>query len=171
VWTASRLLESFDGRRVLVLLSDGEDEAASGLGPGSLHTLEEAREQALRSEVIVFAVGLGNRLDQPVRRFDPVTGLATATETTLGEMLERLADRTGGRALMATTAGKVVDAFDDVATDLRNQYAIAYTSTDPTPDGRWRSIEVQTPGRPGLEVVTRSGYYARSGGAGKRGRR
>ena len=70
VWKTSRLLEGFDGRRVIVLLSDGQDEASSGLEPGSLHTMEEALEQALRSEVMIFPIGLGKDLDQePLRRW------------------------------------------------------------------------------------------------------
>jgi VWFA-related protein len=172
VWSASRLLESFDGRRVLVLLSDGQDEALDGLGPGSLHTLAEAQEQALRSEVIVFAVGLGNRLETDhVRRFDPATGGSRAdTDRTVLEMLRELADSTGGRAIAASSAARLGKAFDEIATDLRNQYSIAYTSTDPTRDGKWRTIDVSTPGRPGLEVVTRRGYYA-PGGDGKNVRR
>jgi hypothetical protein len=37
---------------------------------------------------------------------------------------------------------------------------MGYVSTNPSRDGKWRSISVQTPGRT-LEVVTRKGYYAR----------
>ena len=51
-------------RRVMVLLSDGRDEAASGLEPGSFHTLDEAVDRVLKQEVIVFSVGLGKSLDK-----------------------------------------------------------------------------------------------------------
>ena len=50
-------------------------------------------------------------------------------------------------------------AFGEIASDLRNQYSLAYVSDDPTHDGRWRRVEVEIPGRT-LEVVTRKGYYA-----------
>jgi hypothetical protein len=51
-------------------------------------------------------------------------------------------------------------AFSEIAEDLRHQYSMGYVSTNPSRDGKWRSISVQTPGRT-LEVVTRKGYYAR----------
>ena len=63
VWKTSRRLEQLEGRRVLVLLSDGRDEASSGLEPGSLHTLNEALDRALRDEVIIFSIGIGKNLE------------------------------------------------------------------------------------------------------------
>ena len=54
VWKTSKLLAGFDGRRVMVLLSDGRDESANGFEPGSLHTVEEALDEALRAEVMIF---------------------------------------------------------------------------------------------------------------------
>lgn len=151
VWRTARTLEEFDGRRVLVLLSDGRDEAANGFEPGSLHTLEEALTQALRSEVMLFAIGLGRSLDDTdfTRRF------------TLKEILGRLADETGGRALFTPGAGRLQRAFDDVADDLRNQYSLAYKSTNEKRDGEWRQVLVETPGRD-LHITCRKGYFASS---------
>jgi VWFA-related protein len=150
VWRTSKKLEEFDGRRVLVLLSDGKDEDAGGFGPGSLHTLEEALNQALRSEVILFSIGLGRKLDAEFDR---------EGRYTLKEILHRLAVETGGRALISPGAGGLRKAFDDVADDLRNQYSIAYISNDERRDGRWRTIEVSA-GEDNLEVSCRKGYFA-----------
>jgi VWFA-related protein len=150
VWRTSRKLEEFDGRRVLVLLSDGKDEDASGFGPGSLHTLEEAMNQALRSEVIIFSIGLGRRLGAELDREGRLT---------LKEILRKLAVETGGRALISPGAAGLRGAFKDVADDLHNQYSIAYISTDENRDGKWRRIEMSTPGRD-LEVSCRKGYFA-----------
>jgi Ca-activated chloride channel family protein len=152
VWRTAKKLEEFDGRRVLVLLSDGRDEAANGFEPGSLHTLEEALTQALRSEVMLFAIGLGRNLDEQLdftRRF------------TLEAVLKRLASETGGRALFTPGAGRLRRAFSEVADDLRNQYSIAYRSTNETRDGKWRRIRLDTPGRD-LEITCRAGYFASS---------
>jgi VWFA-related protein len=161
VWRASRLLEDFDGRRVMVLLSDGKDESASGFEPGSLHTLEEALDQALRSEVMIFPIGLGKRLEHEyVRRWESLGGRSNLdVSTSLADVLNRLADTTGGRTVMSSDAGRLRRAFQQIAEDLRHQYSIAYNSTNPARDGRWRPIRVQTPGRT-LQVVTRKGYYA-----------
>ena len=150
VWRTARKLEEFDGRRVMVLLSDGRDEAANGFEPGSLHTLEEALTQALRSEVMLFAIGLGRNLDQDLdftRRF------------TLEAILTRLAAETGGRALFTPGAGRLRKAFGDVADDLRNQYSIAYRSTNEVHDGNWRRVRVEAPGRD-FEITCRKGYFA-----------
>ncbi len=160
VWRTAKMLEGFEGRRVLVLLSDGRDEAANGMEPGSLHTLEEAVDQSLRSEVMLFAIGLGDNLRKEYIRSWSLNGLSNLDpEVSVLDVLEQLADRTGGRTVLAAGAGRLGSAFDDIAADLRNQYSIAYISTDPTPDGSWRTIDVLTPGRD-LEVVTRKGYYA-----------
>jgi Ca-activated chloride channel family protein len=150
VWRTSKKLEQFDGRRVLVLLSDGKDEDAGGFGPGSLHTLDEALNQALRSEVILFSIGLGRRLDKEFDR---------EGRFTLKAILNRLAVETGGRALISPGAGGLRKAFEDVADDLRNQYSIAYISNDDKRNGQWRPIEVNTNGRE-LEVSCRKGYFA-----------
>jgi len=162
VWRTARKLEDFDGRRVLVVLSDGRDEASNGFEPGSLHTLEEALDQALRSEVMVFPIGLGSNLDrQYVRRWGPLDGRSNLDpDQTLLDVLEHLAASTGGRAVIAKSAGNLRKAFTEIANDLRNQYSIAYVSTDEKRNGKWRRIDVETPGRV-LEVVTRKGYYAK----------
>jgi VWFA-related protein len=160
IWRTARDLDNFDGRRVMVLLSDGQDESESGLEPGSLHTLEEALDQVLRHEVMVFPIGLGRNLDEkPVRRWNP-QGLSTLdSSVTLASILERFADNTGGRAVFSTNASRLKKAFSEIAADLRNQYTLAYSSTNPNANGKWRTIRVETPGRD-VEVVTRKGYYA-----------
>jgi VWFA-related protein len=150
VWRTSKKLEEFDGRRVLVLLSDGKDEDAGGFGPGSLHTLDEALNQALRSEVILFSIGLGRRLDSEYDR---------EGRFTLKDILRRLAIETGGRALISPGAGGLRKAFEDVADDLRNQYSIAYISNDEKRNGQWRPIQVNVSDSR-LEVSCRKGYFA-----------
>jgi len=150
VWTTADLLERFDGRRVIVLLSDGRDEAASGLEPGSLHTEEEALDRALRCEAMIFAIGFGRNLGAEWDFF---------RRRSLASILGEMAGATGGRAIFSSRAGKLRKAFDEVAEDLRHQYSLAYTSDDPKRDGSWREIRVTTD-EPGLVVVTRRGYFA-----------
>jgi len=150
LWTTADLLERFDGRRAIVLLSDGRDEASSGLEPGSLHTEEEALDRALRSEAMIFAIGFGRNLAAEWDFF---------RRRSLEAILRELAEATGGRAIFSSRPGKLRRAFDEVAEDLRHQYSLAYTSDDPKRDGAWREIRVTTD-RPDLVVVTRRGYFA-----------
>jgi Ca-activated chloride channel family protein len=163
---ASERLAAFDGRRVMVVLSDGRDEAANGLEPGSLHTLEEAQERALRNEVMVFAIGLGRSLardakdleNNPTARLEEMDFYGRKPLVTI---LKNLAETTGGTSLFSPGAGQLRRSFERIAEDLRHQYSLAYTSDDPKHDGSWRAIKV-TVVRPGVSVTNRKGYYAPS---------
>lgn len=161
IWRTSRMLDGFDGRRVMVLLSDGRDEAFDGLGSGSLHTLEEALAQAQYNDVMIFTIGLGRGLeDQYIMRWDgPGTLGSIDRSTSQADLLRHVAESTGGSAVFTASPSNLRSAFDRIAADLRVQYALAYTSTNRTRDGKWRKIRVEIPGTR-LRPVTRKGYYA-----------
>ena len=151
IWRTSKSMSAFNGRKVMVLLSDGRDEARTGLEPGSLHTLEEALDQALRKDIMIFAIGFGRDLENKLDFYG---------RESLASILDRIAGTTGGRAFFSRRSGQLKQAFDDVAADLRHQYSVAYSSDNKDRDGAWREVRLSIPGRPDLEVVTRSGYYA-----------
>ena len=147
--TADRLA-GLEGRRVIVLLSDGRDQALTDNEPGSLHLYEEALEKAHRSEVAVYAIGLGPHLD---------TEMDLRHERSLKEILDVLARSTGGRSYYPERPGQLSGVYRQIAADLKAQYALGYTPSNRARDGRWRSIILRTK-NPGLEVQARSGYYA-----------
>lgn len=149
VWKAADRLRDRDARRVMILLSDGRDEASNGLEPGSLHTLQEALDHALRCEVMVFAIGYGKDLDR----------LDFYERHTQADILSMFGDYTGGRVLFPKRTGTLRKAFESVAQDLRHQYGLAYSSTNREFDGGWREITV-LPRERDMSVVTRSGYFA-----------
>jgi VWFA-related protein len=157
VWRTAKQMRGFDGRQVMVLLSDGKDEASNGLEPGSLHTRTEALDRALRSEVMVFAIGLGRNFEDPPGSWE--RGVSGFPASTLGQILSRLSEETGGRALFTPSARQLRKSFKDIADDLRHQYSIAYVPTNRAKDGTWREIVVQTPGL-NLEIMARKGYFA-----------
>ena len=76
----------------------------------------------------------------------------------LQEILQQLAVSTGGRLLLSPSASKLRRAFEEVAEDLRHQYSIAYSSSDPSTDGKWREVEIRTTN--GYKIAVRNGYYA-----------
>lgn len=166
IYKASERLAEFEGRRVIVVLSDGRDEADNGLEPGSLHTLEEAQDRAVRNEVMVFAIGLGRSLardskalrDNPTARAEDMDFYGRKPLVTI---LDSLAQTTGGTAVFSPGASQLRKSFEQVAEDLRHQYALAYRSDDPKHDGAWRAIKVLV-SRPGVLVTNRKGYYAPS---------
>jgi VWFA-related protein len=152
IWRTADYLRRLDGRRVMLLLTDGRDEAGNGMEPGSLHTLEEALDHSNRNDVMIFAVGYGKNLKQ----------LDFYQRHTLESILRRLAETSGGAVLFPKRIGSLKKSFEAVTRDLRHQYSIAYTSTNEDRNGLWRTIELTTD-VPRHEVVTRKGYFAPSG--------
>ncbi|MBI1951575.1 MAG: VWA domain-containing protein [Acidobacteria bacterium] len=146
---AGRLAGS-EGRRVIVLLSDGRDQALTDNEPGSLHLFEEALEKAHRSEVAVYAIGLGPHLD---------TEMDLRHERSLKEILDALARTTGGRSYYPARAGQLSGVYRQIAADLKAQYTLAYTPANRAADGKWRTITLKAKD-PDLEVRARAGYYA-----------
>ncbi|UCF68823.1 MAG: VWA domain-containing protein, partial [Acidobacteriota bacterium] len=138
-------------RRVAVVLSDGRDEAASGLEPGSFHTLDEAIRRAHRRDMIVFTIGLGKEVETE----QDFTG-----KMMLSEVLERIAVSTGGRYVYAKRTGSLSSHYREILEELRHQYGLAYTPPAPRPGESWRPIQVQVD-REGVSVRTREGYFVR----------
>lgn len=136
-------------RRVALVLSDGRDEAASGLEPGSFHTLEEAIRAAHDQNVVVYTIGFGHHLDEE-RDF---TGKYTTQQ-----ILERLASSTGGRYIEVESSRSLERAFREILEELRHQYQIAYEPPPARPGERWREVRVEV-NRPDAQVRTRDGYY------------
>jgi Ca-activated chloride channel family protein len=136
-------------RKIVVLLSDGRDEAANGLEPGSFHTLEEAIRQAHFADATVFSCGLGSILD----RETDFTGRMTTAE-----VLDRFARSTGGFLQRITRGTRLGPAFRSVLEEVRRQYGMAYRPPAPGPGETWRKVEVRV-SRPGLKVRTREGYF------------
>ncbi len=164
---AADQLAGFSGRRVLLLLTDGRDEAVSKRVVASTHTLEEVTDRAIRNDVMVFVIAIGNYLSHDaealaqnaksrilewnVGRTQPVAAVLTSLATT-----------TGGSILFTPHAEDLRQSFDRVADDLRHQYVVAYLPTDKKRDDSWREIKVIVE-RPGVSLTTRTGYFATGG--------
>ena len=140
-----------EARRVMVVLSDGRDEASSGLEPGSFHTLDEAVRQAHLKDAALFTLGVGSAL----KRDTDFTGRMTTEE-----VLTRLAASTGGRYLAVERSRSLAEAYRDVLEELRQRYDLAFTPAPRKPGESWRTIEVTT-SRPGVTLRAREGYFVR----------
>jgi VWFA-related protein len=150
LYTAAERLTGIEGRRAIVLLSDGRDQALSDNEPGSLHIFEEALERVQRSDAAVYAIGLGRRLDQE---------MDLEQRRSLKDMLDMLARQTGGRSYFPEHPGVLEQVYRQIAADLKDQYLLAYASSNTAHDGKWRSIAVAV-SDPALKVVARAGYFA-----------
>ena len=73
------------------------------------------------------------------------------------DSLRLFADETGGRATLGTNAPEA--AVPQIFVENSSYYLLGFRSANPTADGRFRRIQVKVD-RPGVEVHTRSGYYA-----------
>ncbi|MGD0012446.1 MAG: VWA domain-containing protein [Terriglobia bacterium] len=125
-------------RRVMIIISDGQDNQ-------SVHTGEEALAMAQRAEVTIFTIST-NR---------------TGAEGRGDKVLHGLAEATGGHAFFPFEAGDLAADFQEIARELRNQYSLAYVSTNAAHDGTFRSITIQ-PVDKNLRVRAKNGYWALS---------
>ena len=126
-------------KKVLIVISDGGDNA-------SKHNLAQIRAMAAHSDVILYTIGI---FDEEDADRNP-------------HVLKQLAKDTGGEAFLPKSLKSVPAICEQIARDIRNQYAIGYVPSNKKPDGTYRMIELkaQAAGYKHLIVRTRSGYYA-----------
>jgi len=120
------------GRKVLVLLSDGDDTASAA---DKSQTVALARSL----EVAIYAVG--------IQGFDTPRGF-----------LKGLAEDTGGAYYFPNKTNELIKVFEAISKDLKNNYLVAY-SPQRAADNTYRKIEVRIK-RPEVKVRVRPGYMA-----------
>jgi Ca-activated chloride channel family protein len=140
----SDLLGKKEGRKVLVLVSDGGDTAKST-------SYSQALEQALRNEVMIYSI-----IDVPIE--------ASAGRDLGGEhALITLSEQTGGKSFYAS-AGGLDKAFAQVSDDLRTQYVLGYYPHHQEPGRTFHRLNVTIPraANEAFNLRYRTGYYADS---------
>jgi Ca-activated chloride channel homolog len=133
------LVKQAPGRRAVVVLTDGRDENNPGTAPGSTRTWEDVTRALKETDVTVFTVGLGTKIDP--------------------DRLKVLAAATGGQAYFPTEVSELAAQFARVTENLRHRYVISFTATNGKRDGSWRNVEIRAK-NPGMVVSSRNGYYA-----------
>lgn len=146
VYFAARALESREGRRVILIVTDGADTTSARDFHGAVRAAHDA-DAAIYGIMIV-----------------PVT--SDAGRHIAGEnALISLSTGTGGRVFGATLGDTLDVAFTDILRDLRSQYLLGYYPRNvPYSREPFHRIEVKTRD-PGLRVSTRTGYYGEHGEA------
>jgi VWFA-related protein len=141
-------------RRVLVVISDGEDNLSS-------HLRTEAIEAAIRSGVFIYTISTSTQWITPEESNDPKQKFDRKWGKTDGDqILQKFADETGGRAFFPFHVDDVAQDFQDISAELRSQYLLGYIPANGLVDGKFRKIKVEVPGHKELEIRTRKGYYA-----------
>lgn len=139
---STELLKNEVGRKVLIMLTDGEDQ-------GSKEKLNTALEVAQKSNVIIYSIEISDRM------FYYSRGMGYSGDS----VLHKLSEETGGRVIRASNARDTGAAFRQIADELRTQYLIGYTPTNTRHDGTYRKIHLRV--RNGdYKVQARRGYYA-----------
>lgn len=127
-------------RRAIILLTDGQDTSSRLMR-------SEAIREALATETVVYAIGIG----------DKKYGIDH-------EAVRAIAEGTGGRAFFPKRDSDLKVAFAQIEQELRSQYLIAYSSTNRKRDGAYRQMNLMITNpvlqKDQLRLRYRPGYYA-----------
>lgn len=133
-------LAGIEGRRVILLLSDGED-TASKVGQG------DVLARATEDEVMIYGIGLESVYFDGVRR----------VRTKPDRVLRKLAEETGGGYFALTGTNDLGSAFTRIAQELRSQYVLGFAPA--ALDGKVHKLTVSVR-KPGMKVRARKTYVA-----------
>ena len=136
-------------KRVLVIVTDGEDNSSS-------ISFKEFLKMAQRSEMIIYTVGLFdpmNTVSLRTNSFGP-SGFFGLGVSNPRKQLERLAEETGGMAYFPKDMDECIRAHRDIALQVSRQYSLGYYPRNTDADEGWRQIKVEVLGRE--KVVVRS---------------
>jgi Ca-activated chloride channel homolog len=123
------------GRKVMLVISDGEDN-------GSKIRKEEAIEAAQRNDVVIYGIGV-----------------QTEEKANFG-VLKSFAKETGGAFFSPRASlGEIKSAFQSIGRELQGQYSIGYISTNKKRDGSYRAISLRCKAGD-VRIRVRKGYYA-----------
>ena len=142
-------LRTVSGRRVLVVITDGEDTYSRA-------NIRDAIDIAQRTETTIFAISTKAGF------------LSTVPGVEAGEVKEKkdrelttLAEETGGIAFFTGDMLSLERSFGKISKELRAQYLVTYKPINDRYDGSFRRIEVKlAEGRKDLKVRTKHGYSA-----------
>ena len=171
-------LSQIEGRKAIVLFTDGVDTQSGKAGYDSTLALAE------ESDALIFPIYYNTYFDtrrQSTTVYDPfpdpIWGRSRRTyppsagtrpeDYALGrKYLEELADYTGGRIFRPeSTPGGLTRAFEGIAEELRRQYQIGYVPADEGKPGARKQIKVRVD-RPNLVIRSRDSYVVGSAAAG-----
>lgn len=147
VFLGAQALSKRQGRKVMVVITDGGDTV-------SQVDYKEALRAAQEAEAIIYSI-----IIVPIE--------ASAGRDTGGEhALIQISEDTGGKYYYATSTPQLDDAFRKISDELRTQYLLAYYPTDRYSDSDFRRVLVNLTNAPAggpYQVHNRAGYYTKKG--------
>ena len=147
IFLGSQALSKRQGRKVMVVITDGGDTV-------SQVDYKEALRAAQEAEAIIYSI-----IIVPIE--------ASAGRDTGGEhALIQISEDTGGKYYYATSTPQLDDAFRKISDELRTQYLLAYYPSERFSDSDFRRVQVNLTNPPAggpYQVHNRAGYYTRKG--------
>jgi Ca-activated chloride channel homolog len=147
IGSLDHLKKGHKDKRVLLLITDGDDDA-------SRMSFEDSIKAAEKSNATIYTVGVFSDDD---RKNDKRMVRHSK------KVLEELAEATGGQAYFPDNLDQVTPLCEQIAREIRNQYTIGYYPTNSAKDGSFRMVHVDVipaEHHEKLTVRTRTGYYA-----------
>ena len=143
IYLASQDMDRREGRHVIIVVTDGGDTT-------SYKDFHAALDAAQRADAVIYPVLVMPIANDAGRNIGGENALTT------------LANGTGGMVFTPNLGPGLDEAFDDILRALRTQYLLGFYPKDvPLTKNRFHQLRVTTD-RPGLRVITRSGYYGDS---------
>jgi Ca-activated chloride channel family protein len=157
IYLAADYLKPMQGRKVIVIVSDGSDTTSN---KGLLEVLAQAQQ----ADVVVFSVYTGNRgFSQNLRDLAGERALETLTSETGGEVFyPRATPGTAGEAIDEQSLKELDLVFAALADQLRTQFTLGFFSSNDKRDGSFRKLTVRIK-KKGYVMRARKGYYAPKG--------
>jgi Ca-activated chloride channel family protein len=154
LFAALKLLEQRQGRRVIVLLSDGVDTH-------SILSMEQAFRKARHSQALIYWIRL-SRETGGLAPDDPKTKMRSAWRGPTEyrdqfALLQQTVEDSGGRIIKVDNVNRIERIFVQILAELREQYALGYYPSSQNSDGSWHEVRVKIK-RPGVDVRTHQGY-------------
>lgn len=146
--TALDAFRGIDGRKAMVVFSDGADNQLADPTKGSKATFEQLRQAVRASDCLIYTVLL--------LPYDP----EYARDKVLTEaerQMQMLAEDTGGRSFKPKKASDLAGVYREIANDLRHVYTLTF-SPGLHQSGGWHELRVEVPRRGGLITRCRKGY-------------
>ena len=140
-----------DLRRVMVLISDGDDNL-------SRHSRGEALDIAQRAGIVIYTISTSTNWILPDQEAHGDLSNRKYLKDEGDKVLQQFSDESGGRAFFPYRVDDLAQAFAYIGDELRLQYSLAYVPTR-APDGKFHKIRIEVNSK-GLQVRARRGYYA-----------
>jgi Ca-activated chloride channel family protein len=124
-------------RRAVVIVSDGDDNQ-------SRVSRDQALEMAQKADAVIYCISTN----------------ISRIESDGDKVLKYLARETGGQSFFPFKAEDLAQSFENIANELRHQYAIFYRPDPFRTDGLYHTVDLRVKSRKDVVVRARKGYYA-----------